>query len=690
MGNGGSVAGAGLVVRAPRLPNGSRPTRAEEAEWDRVQQSARAYSWLTLAAVAFGVAAAHKVVFTGQPWSTCGDDAWCKAAFHLHEVPFVACITWVAIYGLSRLSRATAQRYATLVAFSVCVQLAFAVFEAVLLLESVRGGAPALESWLLTGVAGILVGGAGLGLGLRLRVDGYLYPPFDPRFEHPASERELVALVKRAYTEGRVVRVRGSEHSVNAAIYADESEGAINVQLDRYNKVVRWDPARRRVTVQAGCHLGVDPNNPASTKKNSLLWQLERRGWALPDLGGITHQTVGGFLSTGSMGGTTTYDFGEAVVGIRLIDGTGRIHDLAPNPDDPDDAEKNPFYAAGVSMGLLGIVSEVTFECVPRYDIIGSQETTTAERCAIQLFEPGERGLEAFFQKTPYTRLLWWPQEGVDKMQVWQARRTQPGDEAVTHKDGKFSPKPFVSLPGGDAAQALINAFYNLVSHDHPPYEPSTAGFVRTVLNTVLRNESVRFWDRWLTGLPMDNQISDTFMPTEFTELFIDVRRTHEVMQALREFFEHDAGMERTGPYATEIYPAKKSRFWLSPSYGMDTVRVDVFWFKTHLGSPELDFYPRYWDLLRRFDFRFHWGKYLAHPGSSTGAEYVRRQYPMWDRFMELRAELDPRGVFLTRYWREQLGIRSATSERPGVESGPRAASGSELPDAAHATSAAE
>jgi D-arabinono-1,4-lactone oxidase len=644
-------------LQSPEFPNERRPQRPDDMQWDRVDGFARLYSWLTIAALIGGVAVAHKVLFTGVSWTTCGESSWCVAAFHIHEIPFVGFLSWVALYGLTRLTRASARRYAMLVVYATGVQLVFALFEVLLLLDSLRENGPATESMLLAAVAITLLFGAGLGVAVHYRLDGYIHPPFDPRFEHPASERDLAALVKRACNEGRQIRVRGAEHSVNAAIYTDEREGALNVQLDRYTKIVRWDPARLRVTVQAGCHLGVDPNNPASNEKNSLLAQLELRGWALPDLGGITHQTVGGFISTGSMGGSTTYDIGESIVAIRLIDGTGNVHELAPNADDPNDEQTNPFYAAGVSMGLLGIISEVTFQCVPRFDIIGQQATTRAEYSSINLFDAGPSGLAAFFRRTPYSRLLWWPQAGIDKMQVWQARRTTPGDAVRTHVDGRFVAKPFVSLPGGEGVQALINGFYNLVSRDPPPYEPTTESFVKSVLGVVLSDETVEFWDRWLSGLPMDNQISDTFMPTEFTELFIDIEKSDAVMTALRDFYAGDCGMARTGPYACEVYPAKKSRFWMSPSYGHDTIRVDVFWFKTRKGTPEVDFYPQYWELLRSFGFRFHWAKYLSDPRSSTGTEYVRRQFPMWDKFMALRAKMDPHGVFLTAYWRRHLGI---------------------------------
>ncbi len=59
------------------------------------------------------------------------------------------------------------------------------------------------------------------------------------------------------------------------------------------------------VKVQAGCRLNVDPEDPTGQSKeaNGLCAQLQARGWALPDLGGIAAQSIAGFLSTGSAGG---------------------------------------------------------------------------------------------------------------------------------------------------------------------------------------------------------------------------------------------------------------------------------------------------------------------------------------------------------------------------------------------------
>ncbi len=300
-------------------------------------------------------------------------------------------------------------------------------------------------------------------------------------------------------------------------------------------------------------------------------------------------------------------------------------------------------YAAGVSMGLLGIISEVTFQCEDAYDVEGREVTAKVDRSPVDLFADG--ALEKWLRDAEYNRLLWWPQHGVDTVQLWEATRAPAGGAR----------RPFVSATR--AQQAILRVYFEALAFDSPPYAPHTQRIIQLIHNAALDLGTKTFRDTWHQGLPMDNQISDGLMPTEFTELFIDIRRTGEVMRELRDFFAGDRDMDRTGAYAIEIYPAPASRFWMSPSYGMDTVRVDVFWFTTEVGDPVTDFYPQYWKLLEKYDFRFHWGKHLSPPGSSTGVEYRRRSLPRWDDFLAARRRLDPKGVFLTDYWRAHLGI---------------------------------
>ena len=471
------------------------------------------------------------------------------------------------------------------------------------------------------------------------------------RLEHPQSEVELVRLVREARSRGVQLRVRGSLHSVGGAIFTDEHDQNINVQLDRYNQILCWDEQRGQVTVQAGIHLGRDPLNPGSTWENSLNLQLQERGWALPDLGGITHQTVGGFLSTGSAGGSLQHDIATAVIKLRIVAGDGNVYELAPNPADPEDASKNWFYAAGVAMGLFGIISTVTFQCVPTYNIEGEVVTrdAMASNAPALIYDDGERGLKEWAKKTEYHRALIWPQRGIDKVEFWAGRRSQP--------DPLFRPKPYEQLAA--PLQKITSAIYKNIDQQAPPYDDKTYEEMRQVIKLFISDGRKGFRDYWYRALPMDNGISDQWMPTEFTELFVDLERTGEMMRLLREHWRGDVRMNRTGPYTTEVYAASASPFWLSPSFGRASMRVDFLWFKSGATKPAEIFYPQYWELLRPLDFRFHWGKHLSAPESSTGVAYRRARVgeERWNAWMAMRERLDPDQIFVNDYWRKHLGI---------------------------------
>jgi FAD binding domain-containing protein/D-arabinono-1,4-lactone oxidase len=498
----------------------------------------------------------------------------------------------------------------------------------------------------------LTVGGAGaLGLGCGGAPGPITKVPSWVALEHPETEEELVRLVQQARARGVQLRVRGSLHSVGKAIFTDEHDQNINVQLDRYNRILCWDEERRQVTVQAGIHLGLDPLNPASTWENSLNLQLQERGWALPDLGGITHQTVGGFLSTGSAGGSLKHDVGSAVVRLRIVAGDGRVYDLAPNPDDPRDEDTNAFFAAGVAMGLFGIISTVTFQCVPTYNVLGQAVTAGASdaRAPALVYEDGPRGLRQWSLDQEYHRALIWPQRGIDRIEFWSARRSAP--------DPLFKPKPYVEL--AEALQHIASAIYKHVDQKAPPYDEHTDEAMRGAINLFISNGSSSFRDYWYRGLPTDNAISDVWMPTEFTELFIDLERTGEMMRLLREFWRGDTRMDRTGPSSTEVYASAASRFWLSPAFRRPSMRVDFLWFKSGKTRPEEIFYPQYWELLRSLEFRFHWGKHLSPPESSTGVAYRRARLgeQRWAAWLAFRERFDPDQIFVNDYWRKHLGI---------------------------------
>lgn len=505
-------------------------------------------------------------------------------------------------------------------------------------------------------------------------------------FYHPSNDEEVKELILCAKSEGRKIRVRGSAHSVKAAIFA-EGNNDMNVILDKMLKV-RIDKDKMKVTVQAGCHLGRDPYDPTGTSNliNSLFYQLDQESLAVPDMGGIIHQTIGGFTSTGSAGGSVIHAFSDQIAEIKLIDGNGETHILTRESGD------DLFFAAGVSLGLLGIITEVTFNLVKKFEIIGEETTTTVDDCAIDIFRDGngnKPSLQKFLTETEYTRLMWWPQQRLERMVVWKASQMMDSDyspynpitKTGTGTKDNFHAKPYLEfdkLWGTEFPEESAGGlFYSLVGNWKRLESLKISTLAKLLLKIIgwlypkhilplVLKEFVpldpektppgpqKFWDIWYKGLPMDNRVNDRLVPVEFTEIWIPLEKAAAVMRKMRDYYK-SAGYSATGSFSCEVYAAKKSDFWLSPSYNRDVIRIDVFWFTYNMGDPAQVYYPQFWNLLmndKDFSCRFHWGKYMP-----VNPEYLRKQYPKMDEFLAFRKQLDPNNIFLTKYWQERLGI---------------------------------
>jgi hypothetical protein len=458
-------------------------------------------------------------------------------------------------------------------------------------------------------------------------------------FHHPASEAELVALVKAAYRGGKRLRVRGAAHSISDAIYTASTEpnrvsrqtpppgDDFNVMLDRYRGWRVIDEDRKLVEADAGIHLGADPSDPtrAATLENSLLYQLAtERKWTLYDTGGITHQTVSGFTATGSSGGSLQFTSDRNLHGFRIIDGRGEIHEFSR-----DDADQDGFNAMSPSLGLLGVVSTITFECTELFAIDGQEHVTTVEGGPVDLFGEGSAAklsLEQFLRYTDFARLEWWPQRGADRLLTWQAARMPvPPD---------FKPRPYKRFEGGpqeseqmiallftilgnlddlskakpklednfdrlqtllealpparklgaagrilatflghaiefgvDAAITILEPFAGILADAVPDFYPR----LLEAFIPLDKGEPQHFQDYGWSGLPMDNQADDELLPTEFTEAWVPMARTRAVINLLNAYFgeprDDDDAYKRTGTYAWELYSAMPSPFWLSPAH---------------------------------------------------------------------------------------------------------------------------
>jgi len=518
-------------------------------------------------------------------------------------------------------------------------------------------------------------------------------------------------------------------------------EGAgINAMLNLYRGVRVLDRAKRIVEVDAGTHLGADPSDPTGEAdfRTSLLGQIWKRGWMLSNLGGITHQTISGFTATGSSGGSVLHSANDNLVGFRYIDAKGRIHTVDRDKDHDEFLALCPNLGL---LGVVSTVTLRCVEAfnITGQEAI----TTVADCALDLFGDgkPGKPSLARFLSDAEYARIEWWPQRGAERVQVWQAQRIRPQPGFIPTRYQQFSAQPEVSealisivysILGNLRELSLAKPQLEVALKDREALEQGvlalrTPGFVAETFGTFIatalqlgvdaaiariqplagpmeanlptifpelleffirfdaskpgdeKGEPQSFRDWGWRGLPMDNEASDTLLPTGFTELWLPLRRAADAMRLLKGYFDSApsdaAAYERTGVFGWELYAAKPNDFWLNASNtdGKDewrdgVLRIDPFWFSANPGDPTLIFYPQLWNLFKESDipFRLHWGKYQPRCSEHDPAwtEYFSWQYPKWVAFLELRRERDPKGIFLTSYWSSRLGLWSEPTGR--------------------------
>ena len=113
---------------------------------------------------------------------------------------------------------------------------------------------------------------------------------------------------------------------------------------------IQVDEASQTVTVAAGI------------PQRELLEYLSEygSGWTLPAFSYFIDQTIGGAVATGTHGSSFQHgSLSSQVTSLRLMLANGTVIDVSP------DSNPHLFNAAGVSVGRLGIIMDLTMKIVP-------------------------------------------------------------------------------------------------------------------------------------------------------------------------------------------------------------------------------------------------------------------------------------------------------------------------------------
>jgi L-gulono-1,4-lactone dehydrogenase len=436
---------------------------------------------------------------------------------------------------------------------------------------------------------------------------GRTYTAHPLSIQHPASEDEIVAIVRAAAERGEPVKVAGSGHSFTDIAVTD---GRL-LLLDRYNRLLHVDTDTGRATVEAGITI------------EALTGALAGFGLGLENQGDVAYQTISGAISTATHGtGETFRNISSQVRGLRLVTGTGDVVECS--------AERDPelFKAAQVSLGALGVISTVTLQCVPAFNLRNVREPKPVDELVSRFDE--------ICAANDHFEFYWFPH--TDAAMAITTERTQ---EPVTGK-----------------GRAGFGAYVNDILFENYAFAALQRG---ARLNRRWIPALARFGARTMSKQEIFDRSDRVFANPRFVR-FAEMEYAVPRERLLDAFADVRRMIERKGfliSFPVEVRATAADDIFLSTASGRATGYLAVHVYYKFEYEP---YFREVEAVMNAYEGRPHWGK-LHFQDAVT----LRARYPLWDRFLAARDRVDPQGVFRNAYLDRVLGKHPATAPVSGT-----------------------
>ncbi len=400
-----------------------------------------------------------------------------------------------------------------------------------------------------------------------------------------SNEQEICDIV----AQSQKVRVFGSKQSS-----ADIAAGTDTlIDISNYNQILSYDPSNLRITVQAGIKL-VD-----------LIEAVEAKDWCIPCLPDINTVTLSGALATGTHG-SSGHLLSEYIHSCRIVLANGSIKEV--------DGDNDLIHALRVSIGVLGIFSTLTIQCVPSYTLHVKEGPRKDEEWL--------DNLPTKLKKHDFLRILWLPHTGHgyvitgDKIPAKKSISEKKGPSYLKHRRtaSKFLYQWTTKLPWltSIANKLLYFAFFRS--------QKESKGTLYGATVTKSRGATLELAE-WTIAL-------DKF-PALFKELKVELNSWSN------KAFVH---------IPMDVRFVYKDKSWLSYAYGQDTVTVGCVT-RNAASADDYEAFQSVEKIFLKQGGRPHWGKRFK-----AKDQKLKELYPKWEAFKTLRKELDPTNKFLNPY----------------------------------------
>ncbi len=363
------------------------------------------------------------------------------------------------------------------------------------------------------------------------------------------------------------------------------------LSLDRLQGLIGSD--QRSATVWAG------------TKLKRLGEELFNVGLGLENLGDIDVQSIAGAVSTGTHGtGVRLGILPTQVEEMWFVNGCGELVHCS------ESVRPEVFASARLSLGALGVLTRLKLRALPRYRLEMRQLKTT-------LGETLER-IEEYNRDYRHFEFFWFPhsQHALTKLTKETMEQVVPSGFAQKFSDVVLENVAFEVLSRVSRAIPKLAPKISQLCGSQ-----ASAGFRRDWSHRVFASP------RWVKFVEMEYSIPIAEFRNVIREIEAELARNRHLVH-----------------FPIECRFVQSDGISLSPAYGGDRAFIAVHMYR---GMAFQDYFNAMEKIFRAHGGRPHWGK--MH---SLKAADLQELYPQWSEFQNIRARMDPKGLFETDYMR--------------------------------------
>ena len=399
---------------------------------------------------------------------------------------------------------------------------------------------------------------------------------------YPKTLEEVQEVVKKCDK----LKALGSRHSFNKIADSDENQ----ISLKEMNKMVSLDKNAHTVTLESGARYG------------EFAAFLHKNGYALPNLASLPHITVAGACATATHGsGVKNGNLSTSVSAIEFVNASGEVVTLSKQKDGDE------FFGAVVGLGALGVVTKVTLDLLPTFDM----KQVVYRNLPMQELKNNFDNI----QSRGYSVSLFTNWQNKNINEVWIKSRVEKG--AITADD--------LELYG--ARRATQNM--------HPVEDQSAENVT----------EQMGKPGPWYDRMP---HFKMGFTPSTGKELqseyFVPIEHAYDAMMAIEKLH------EKINPhlFISEIRTINGDNFWMSPCYKKTCVAFHTTW-KQEVDTV-MGLLPLMEEQLAPFNPIPHWAKL-----STMSPPVIQSRFEKLNDFKQLVAKYDPNGKFRNEFLSTRL-----------------------------------